>query len=145
MGSSERSHLPAPPNVQDGLTHKSCERTNLQPPPHYLPLGNPKPPAQSNARAANARKTTARPIFCTVPSTSAPDPRARSKAHRGSDCLVADLGEIRSCDQVESDVLAVEEVCRELMRAELIRDRTGFGCPVTGLATTGTSSTEPSS
>ena len=139
MSTAERSTLEAFSSGH-GLTHEGRERTNSQPQPCYLPLGNAQPVAKSISRTAgaieNAAAATAT-IFADAP-TIATNTWTGAKTPRGSHSRSSDLGEVWRGNEVESDVLAVEEVCRELMRVEIIRESTGFGCPATTLAQTGT-------
>jgi hypothetical protein len=97
----------------------------------YIPFSHPKPAVPSSALPTNTRPTTTLSPVCAYATTTSP-----GKAYGQPECLGSGLGAIRTGSEVESDVLAVEAICLELMKAEVVVAHTGFGFPLTVLSKT---------
>lgn len=97
----------------------------------YLPLSGAEHSASDGPRAgtSDARTAVDTSTICANPPTPAshqePSPQHRAPAH--CDTTLSETG---NRGEVESDVYAVEEICRQLGQAELAKRQTGFGCPI---------------
>lgn len=134
VGAEERLSSRLPSEPRHASTSQSHESTNWHPPPKYLPLSNIEPSTSGDPRTSKSDPRTG--ISATI-RTDTPTPASRQEARRKSrrsSSVDPALGKIRSGGEVESDVLAVEEICRQLGHADMVRHQTGFGCPLANLS-----------
>lgn len=134
MGAQERMSPQIIPESRNGNAHESHQSQIQRPHPHYIPFSDVKSSAPSDTRPTSTCPTTALSPVCAHATTSSSSARTSSETHRESLSLGSGLSEARNGSEMEPDVLAVEEVCRELTKAAALVSQTGFGCPVTTLS-----------
>lgn len=102
----------------------------------YIPLRSAGRSTPDSPRTRNSDARTCATV-CTDPPTPATHQEASShQCYRATPSALCcpPLSETGSRGPVESDVDAVEEICRQLGQAELVKRHTGFGCPIAKLA-----------